>query len=55
MKLYFRVPLYTRERNKGGLPMFLKNNFAGNAKQQLIEALRIKNILSDEEIKSCSD
>lgn len=47
-----RVPLYTRERNDGGLPMFLKNNFAGNARENLIESLVRFNVLSSDEVKT---
>ena len=48
-----RVPLYTRKRNNGGLPMFLKNNFAGNARDNLLLTLAVKNILTAEEIQKC--
>ena len=48
-----RVPLYTRKRNNGGLPMFLKNNFAGNARENLLRTLAVKNILTAEEIEKC--
>ncbi|XP_029465473.1 U8 snoRNA-decapping enzyme [Rhinatrema bivittatum] len=34
-----RVPLYTLRDGVGGLPAFLRNNFIGNAKEQLLEAL----------------
>jgi len=44
-----RVPLYQRKRN-GGLPQFLKNNFAGNAREQLLKCLVMKNILTEEEV-----
>lgn len=45
-----RVPLYTRKRNNGGLPMFLKNNFAGNARENLLRALVYHQILNQDEI-----
>ena len=45
-----RVPLYTRKRNGGGLPMFLKNNFAGNARENLLKALVLHKILHQDEI-----
>lgn len=47
-----RVPLYTRQRNKGGLPMFLKNNFAGNAKENLLNSLMRKEVLNSEEVNA---
>ena len=46
-----RVPLYTRDRNDGGFPMFLRNNFAGNARENLIESLVRFRVLSSEEVK----
>ena len=51
MIFFIRVPLYTRDRNNGGLPMFLKNNFAGNARDNLIESLVRFNVLSSDEVK----
>lgn len=42
----FRVPLYTMEGSYRGFPAFLRNNFAGNAKTQLLESLINLNILS---------
>ena len=45
-----RVPLYTRDRNDGGLPMFLKNNFAGNARENLLESLVRFNVLTSDEV-----
>ena len=47
-----RVPLYTRPRNKGGFPMFLKNNFAGNAKENLLNSLMRKEVLTSEEVNA---
>ena len=52
LQFSLRVPLYTRERNDGGLPMFLKNNFAGNARENLIESLVRFNVLSSDEVKT---
>jgi len=46
-----RVPLYTRKRNNGGFPMFLKNNFAGTARKNLLDALVSKGIMNHKEIK----
>ena len=51
MIFFIRVPLYTRDRNNGGLPMFLKNNFVGNARDNLIESLVRFNVLSSDEVK----
>ena len=47
-----RVPLYTRSRNKGGFPMFLKNNFAGNAMENLLNSLMRKEVLTSEEVNA---
>ena len=47
-----RVPLYTRPRNNGGLPMFLKNNFAGNARENLLNSLIRKEVLDLKEVKA---
>ena len=33
--------------------MFLKNNFAGNAKESLLKTLVIHNIMTDHEVKEC--
>ena len=46
-----RVPLYTRQRNNGGFPMFLKNNFAGNARENLLDSLQRKGVLDLKEIE----
>ena len=50
---FCRVPLYTRKRNNGGLPMFLKNNFAGNARENLLKTLVIHEIMTDHEVEEC--
>ena len=55
ISLSYRVPLYTRPRNRGGLPMFLKNNFAGNARENLLLALVDKKVLTSEEVNTCLD
>merc|ERR550525_2190182 len=47
-----RVPLYTRERNNGGLPQFLKNNFVGNARMNLTKTLVRFDVLSADEVKT---
>lgn len=47
-----RVPLYTRPRNNGGLPMFLKNNFAGNSRENLLNSLMRKEVLELKEVKA---
>lgn len=52
-----RVPLYVMENNYHGLPAFLDNKFAGNAKDQLIESLVALDIMSIDEVEnaqSCS-
>lgn len=36
---------------QGGLPSFLRNNFVGNASQQLLIGLELASILTQEEIK----
>jgi len=46
-----RVPLYTRQRNRGGLPMFLKNHFAGNARENLLLALKTRGVLEEKYIE----
>ncbi|XP_078062889.1 U8 snoRNA-decapping enzyme isoform X1 [Mustelus asterias] len=40
-----RVPLYTLRDGFGGLPAFLTNTFIGNAKEQLLDALRSLKLL----------
>eukprot|EP00092_Neocalanus_flemingeri_P004847 GFUD01005216.1.p1 GENE.GFUD01005216.1~~GFUD01005216.1.p1 ORF type:complete len:199 (+),score=46.59 GFUD01005216.1:34-630(+) len=47
-----RVPLYTRKRNNGGLPMFLENHFAGNARENLLNSLLRKEVLEVNEIEA---
>ncbi|KAK9499324.1 hypothetical protein O3M35_002377 [Rhynocoris fuscipes] len=46
-----RVPLYTMGDGYRGFPAFLQNKFIGNAKYQLIESLKLLNIMSVEEIE----
>jgi len=45
-----RVPLFVMWDKLGGFPSFLRNNFIGNSKDQLITAIRSKNLLSDSEL-----
>ncbi|XP_069785291.1 U8 snoRNA-decapping enzyme [Narcine bancroftii] len=47
-----RVPLYTLRDGFGGLPAFLTNTFIGNAKEQLVEALRKLRLLSESELRT---
>ncbi|XP_059485348.1 U8 snoRNA-decapping enzyme-like [Neocloeon triangulifer] len=46
---WIRVPLYTMEDGYNGFPAFLDNNFVGNAREQLIDALIKTGIMSKEE------
>ncbi|XP_025207964.1 uncharacterized protein LOC112603555 isoform X2 [Melanaphis sacchari] len=46
-----RVPLYTLGDHYRGLPVFLKQNFVGCSREQLLAALSSLNILTPEEIK----
>ena len=53
-----RVPLYTYTAENGslkGFPQFLKNNFCGSARVQLLECLKLKNVLTEEEIRCALD
>lgn len=47
-----RVPLYTMGDGFRGFPTFLTNAFIGNARLQLLYALKHFNILTDEEIRT---
>lgn len=47
-----RVPLFTLGDGQRGLPIFLANNFAGNAKDELLLALEKTNILTKDEIET---
>ncbi|XP_038644729.1 U8 snoRNA-decapping enzyme isoform X1 [Scyliorhinus canicula] len=47
-----RVPLYTLRDGFGGLPAFMTNTFIGNAKDQLVDALRTLKLLSEAELQS---
>ncbi|XP_031564619.1 U8 snoRNA-decapping enzyme-like [Actinia tenebrosa] len=44
-----RCPLYTLRDKQGGLPSFLKNNFVGCARQQLLIGIAREELLSIEE------
>ena len=46
-----RCPLYTLP-NSLGLPAFLRNQFIGNARDQLLEALMVKELISKQELKT---
>jgi len=46
-----RVPLYTLGDHYRGFPVFLKHNFIGCSKEQLLAALSSLNILTPEEIQ----
>ncbi|XP_023342199.1 U8 snoRNA-decapping enzyme isoform X2 [Eurytemora carolleeae] len=50
---HIRVPLYSYQNKRGqrsGFPQFLKNNFSGNSREQLLKCLVEKNVLSSEEV-----
>ncbi|XP_055486767.1 U8 snoRNA-decapping enzyme [Leucoraja erinacea] len=47
-----RVPLYTLRDGFGGLPAFLTNTFIGNAREQLVEALRKLRLLNEAELRA---
>jgi len=46
-----RCPLYIMRDKQGGFPSFLRNNFVGNSRQQLLIGLEHAGILTQEEIK----
>lgn len=46
-----RVPLYTMGDHYRGFPAFLKHNFIGCSREQLVAALSSLNILTPEEIQ----
>ena len=48
-----RVPLFRLADGYGGLPSFLRNNFVGCAKEQLIIGIRKAKLLPDEELNEC--
>ena len=47
---FLRVPLYTMPDKRRGLPIFLANQFSGNARMQLIGAIEKFNIMTKEEL-----
>lgn len=47
---WIRVPLYTMEDDYSGFPAFLENNFVGNAREQLLEALIKNEIMTRDEV-----
>ena len=47
-----QVPLFTMGDGYRGLPIFLANQFAGNARQQLLIGIKTFQLLSDNEIKT---
>jgi U8 snoRNA-decapping enzyme len=47
-----RPPLYVQQNGRG-LPSFLRNNFAGNAKAQFLYGLISAGILNKEEVEKC--
>ncbi|XP_073975833.1 U8 snoRNA-decapping enzyme-like isoform X2 [Rhodnius prolixus] len=50
-----RVPLYTMCDGYRGFPAFLQNKFIGNSKQQLIESLKLLNIMTSDEIEKAKN
>lgn len=50
-----RIPLYTLGDHVRGLPVFLKHNFIGCSRDQLLAALTLLNILTPEEIQLALD
>lgn len=46
-----RYPLYVMRDKRGGFPSFLRNNFVGNTKDQLLIGLEHAEILTQEEIE----
>lgn len=46
-----RVPLYTLGDHYRGFPVFLKNKFIGNSRDQLLTFISCMNILTSEEIQ----
>ncbi|XP_043936302.1 U8 snoRNA-decapping enzyme-like [Protopterus annectens] len=46
-----RVPLYVLRDGFGGLPAFLSNTFIGNARDQLVHALRTLNLVREDRLR----
>lgn len=47
-----RVPLFTMGDGKRGFPAFIANQFAGNAKFQLLHCLKLSKLLTEEDINA---
>ena len=47
-----RVPLFTMGDGKRGFPAFIANQFAGNAKFQLLHGLKLSKLLTEEDINA---
>ncbi|XP_051789608.1 U8 snoRNA-decapping enzyme-like isoform X2 [Erpetoichthys calabaricus] len=47
-----RVPLFTLRDGVGGLPAFLCNNFIGNARDELVDALRHLRLINEDRLAS---
>ncbi|XP_039630594.1 U8 snoRNA-decapping enzyme isoform X3 [Polypterus senegalus] len=47
-----RVPLFTLRDGVGGLPAFLCNNFIGNARDELVDALRRLRLINEDRLAS---
>ncbi len=45
-----RIPLYTMGDGYRGLPVFLKHQFIGNAKEQLLYTIKMRNLMTEDEI-----
>ncbi|XP_020904194.1 U8 snoRNA-decapping enzyme [Exaiptasia diaphana] len=45
-----RCPVYTLTDKEGGFPSFLRNNFVGNAREQLLIGIAKENLLTSQEI-----
>ncbi|KAK3724960.1 hypothetical protein QZH41_017170 [Actinostola sp. cb2023] len=46
-----RCPIYTLTDKEGGLPAFLKHNFVGNAREQLVIGITKQNLLTSDELQ----
>ncbi|GBN16545.1 U8 snoRNA-decapping enzyme [Araneus ventricosus] len=47
----FRVPMFTMRDGYRGLPAFLNNNFAGEAKNQLLNLILLRKLMTPQEVK----
>jgi len=50
-----RVPLHTMKDGFRGFPTFLRQRFIGNARDQLLEALKQQHVIPDEEITKAAE